>query len=172
MSANPDFEATFAACREILRELEPKLILNADEPGNYSLDAGYSERHKKMIWFGGVRIGKGYVSYHLMPVYGCPDLVRDMPDELRRRMQGKSCFNFKSIAPEQARMLRDLTLESYERFKRGGYVSQRAVAGTEDKQVTSPTPGPSAQSAGAYTRPTVTTPRAARRASASCPRRR
>ena len=87
MPANPEFEATFAACREILRELEPKLILNADEPGNYWLDAGYSERHKKMICFGGVRIGKGYVSYHLMPVYGCPDLVRDMPSELRRRMQ-------------------------------------------------------------------------------------
>ena len=126
MPANPEFEETFAACREILRKLQPKLILNADEPGHYWLDTGYSERRKKMICFGGVRIGKGYVSYHLMPVYGCPDLVRDMPDELRRRMQGKSCFNFKS--PEQGRMLRDLTLESYERFKRGGYVSQRTAS--------------------------------------------
>jgi hypothetical protein len=134
MPANPEFEATFAACREILRELEPKLIPNADEPGNYWLDAGYSERHKKMICFGGVRIGKGYVSYHLMPVYGCPDLVRDMPSELRRRMQGKSCFNFKSLTPEQGRMLRDLTLESYERFKRGGYVSQQATPGARTSE--------------------------------------
>src|SRR3954451_18480031 len=128
MGAHDEFGATFADCRDILRELEPKLLLNADEPGNYSLDAGYSEKHKKMIWFGGVRVGKSYVSYHLMPVYGCPDLVRTMPDELRRRMQGKSCFNFKSITPEQAGMLRELTREAYERFKRAGYVTA-ATAG-------------------------------------------
>ena len=134
MPASPEFEATFAACREILRELQPKLILNADEPGNYWLDAGYSERHKKTICFGGVRIGKAYVSYHLMPVYGCPDLVRDLPDELRRRMQGKSCFNFKSLTPEQGRMLRDLTLEAYERFKRGGYVSQQVTPGARTSE--------------------------------------
>jgi hypothetical protein len=173
MPAEHDFGATFAACRDILRELEPKLLLNADEPGNYSLDAGYSEQLKKMIWFGGVRIGKNYVSYHLMPVYGCPDLVRTMPDELRRRMQGKSCFNFTSITPGQAAMLRELTLEAYERFNRAGYVTAAATgAAATAPRITSPAPGPSARSGGGCTRPTSTSPRAARPASASRPRRR
>ena len=172
MTIDPQFQRTFAECREILRELEPKLILNTDEPGNYSLDAGYSARHKKVIWFGGVRIGKGYVSYHLMPVYGCPDLVRDMPDALRRRMQGKSCFNFKTITPEQARMLRELTHDAYERFKRAGYIPPRADAGSGDGHFTNPIRGPSERSGGGCTRPSSTAPRAARRASASRPRRR
>ena len=173
MGAQDEFGATFAKCREILRELEPKLLLNADEPGNYSLDAGYSAQFKKMIWFGGVRIGKNYVSYHLMPVYGCPDLVRTMPDELRRRMQGKSCFNFRSITPEQAGMLRELTREAFERFKRAGYIPPRAAAaGATSEPITSPAPGPSARSGGGCTRPTSTARRAARPASASRPRRR
>ena len=34
------------------------------------------------------------MSYHLMPVYAFPGLLKGMTPELKRRMQGKSCFNF------------------------------------------------------------------------------
>jgi hypothetical protein len=37
------------------------------------------------------------VSFYLMGVYGAPDLLESMSPELRRRMQGKSCFNFTRI---------------------------------------------------------------------------
>ena len=45
----------------------------------------------------GTRLGKSYVSYYLMPVYATPSLVASMSPELRKRMQGKACFNFKSV---------------------------------------------------------------------------
>ena len=45
-------------------------------------------------WFAGTRLGKRYVSYYLMPVYVEPSLLDGISPELRRRMQGKSCFNF------------------------------------------------------------------------------
>jgi hypothetical protein len=32
-----------------------------------------------------------------MPVYYFPDLLHDISPALKRRMQGKSCFNFASI---------------------------------------------------------------------------
>lgn len=48
------------------------------------------------MWFGGVRVGKAYVSYHLMPVYTHPELAARISPALRKRMQGKSCFNFKA----------------------------------------------------------------------------
>ena len=48
-------------------------------------------------YFGGVRIGKSYVSYYLIGVYGDPRLVTEMSPALRKRMQGKSCFNFASV---------------------------------------------------------------------------
>ena len=42
----------------------------------------------------GTRLGKRYVSLYLMPVYAFPDLDEALSPELRRRKQGKSCFNF------------------------------------------------------------------------------
>jgi hypothetical protein len=34
------------------------------------------------------------VSYYLMPVYVDPCLLDGISENLKRRMQGKSCFNF------------------------------------------------------------------------------
>jgi hypothetical protein len=44
-----------------------------------------------------VRDGKAYASFHFMPVYAFPDLMADASPELRKRMQGKSCFNFTRV---------------------------------------------------------------------------
>jgi len=44
-----------------------------------------------------VKVGKGYVSFHHMAVYGCPALLKGISKELKARMQGKSCFNFKTV---------------------------------------------------------------------------
>lgn len=52
---------------------------------------------KPWVYVAGTRLGKRYVSYYLMSVYAQPDLVGAMSSELRRRMQGKSCFNFATI---------------------------------------------------------------------------
>lgn len=45
-------------------------------------------------FFGAVMRKRNQVAYHLMPVYEHPQLLDDLSPELRRRMQGKSCFNF------------------------------------------------------------------------------
>ncbi len=49
------------------------------------------------MFFGAAVIKKNYVSFHLMPVYVHPDLLEGISDGLRKRMQGKSCFNFKAL---------------------------------------------------------------------------
>ena len=62
------------------------------------------------MWFGSVRLGKAYVSFHLMPLYMNPPLTRSISPALKKRMQGKTCFNFKSIPePELLKELRQLT---------------------------------------------------------------
>jgi hypothetical protein len=45
----------------------------------------------------------------LMPVYAVPELLKGMSPELKKRMQGKACFNFTSIEPGQAKELGALT---------------------------------------------------------------
>jgi hypothetical protein len=46
------------------------------------------------------------VSYHLMPLYMNPTLQAMVSPELKKRMQGKACFNFKK-EPEPA-LLKEL----------------------------------------------------------------
>jgi hypothetical protein len=87
-----------------------------DGAGNYQLIGPYSEKLKKELWFGAVQIKKNYVSYHLMPVYMFPDLVKEIPPSLKKRMQGKSCFNFKEVNKELFDQLKDLTEKSYNLF--------------------------------------------------------
>jgi len=76
------------------------------------------------VWFGAVRIGKRYVSYHLMPVYAFPDLLNEISPELKKRMQGKSCFNFTHVDERLFQELVELTERGYERFKKEGLIGK------------------------------------------------
>jgi hypothetical protein len=108
---------TFGVLRSVLKKHAGKLIVTKDTPRLYYVDAGFSETWQKEVFFGAVRLGKSYVSYHLIPVYTCPELVKDLSPELRKRMQGKSCFNFKSISTSQLKELDSLTGACVRRFK-------------------------------------------------------
>jgi len=73
---------------------------NVDEPApdtSYLLLGAAHEKYPDGLVFGSVKMGKRYVSYHLMFVYLAPDLLGAMSPQLRQRMQGKSCFNFTRI---------------------------------------------------------------------------
>jgi hypothetical protein len=65
----------------------------------------------------GTRLGKRYVSYYLMPVYESPDLMRGMSPELRKRMQGTSCFNFSTIDERLFKELATITARSIPGFE-------------------------------------------------------
>ena len=44
-----------------------------------------------------------------MPIYMNPALMKSVSPALKKRMQGKACFNFTTLAPGQAQDLADLT---------------------------------------------------------------
>ena len=117
MSPKNDFLPVFEHLKNILKPFEPKLTVTADTPGAYSLDGPYSEKWRKQLFFGSAQIKKNYVSFYLMPVYIFPDLLKDISPELRKHMQGKSCFNFKKVEPELFKELVELTRKSVERFR-------------------------------------------------------
>lgn len=90
--AENDLCATFERLRQIFQPYLARTRVTTDEPGSL-----YVERFDtdKPEMFGAVMTKKSYVSFHYMPVYTNPELVQDISSELSRRMQGKSCFNFK-----------------------------------------------------------------------------
>jgi hypothetical protein len=58
----------------------------------------------------------------MMPVYACPDLLDKLSPELKQRMQGKSCFNFKTADPKLFKELAGLTQAGFARFKKQGHI--------------------------------------------------
>jgi len=59
-----------------------------------------------------------------MPIYGCARLRHAMSNELKRRMQGKACFNFNKVDAKLFEELDRLTGESLIAFKAAGYLSK------------------------------------------------
>jgi hypothetical protein len=92
----PDFAAVDRRLRQILEPLRPRLSVTKDGPGGLVLEIPGLEG-KPWGYVAGIRPGRRYVSYYLMPVYALPELASSMSPELRRRMQGKSCFNFSRV---------------------------------------------------------------------------
>ena len=52
-----------------------------------------------------------------MPVYMYPEMLETISPDLKKRMQGKSCFNFKSMDETLFDELAALTKRGFERFK-------------------------------------------------------
>jgi hypothetical protein len=117
MASKNDLPLVFEELKSILRPYAERLNLKADTSDSYYLDGPYSEKWKKELFFGSAQIKKNYVSFYLMPVYMYPDLLEDISPELKKHMQGKSCFNFKRVEPELLRELSELTKKGAERFQ-------------------------------------------------------
>jgi hypothetical protein len=118
MSPQTDFPIVFKDLKSIIEPFAKKLKVTTDTTSAYSLDGPYSEKWKKELFFASAQMKKNYVSFYLMPVYMYPDLLKDISPELKKHMQGKSCFNFKKVEPELFKELTDLTKKSFERFQK------------------------------------------------------
>ncbi len=121
MAVQSEFPAVFKKLKSIIEPCSSKLIIKIDTSEGFSLDGAYSEKWKKEMFFGAAQIKKNYVSFYLMPVYMYPDLLKNISPELKKRMQGKSCFNFKKVEPLLFDELAQLTQRGFERFMREEY---------------------------------------------------
>ena len=129
-----EFMPVFNRLREILAPHAGAFTVARDEPGEYCLETAMPRPDRKPVCVGAVRIGKGYVSFHLMAVYGLPDLMKKMSPALKKRMQGKSCFNFTAIDETLFRELADLTQRSCHAFRKGGPIEQMILLSQKQRE--------------------------------------
>lgn len=116
-SNNAAFAETFEGLKRILSEFAPALKITSNEPQKYYLVTKSKSWKGGPMFFGAVMLGKAYVSYHLMPLYTHPELVKSLSPELKKRMQGKSCFNFRNPNEALLRELRNLTQAGLEKYR-------------------------------------------------------
>ena len=102
----------FDVLKGLLEPYADRLILKHDNEKNYYLDEAISGSKPQM--FAAAQVKKNYISFHLFPVYCHPELLSDISDILKKRMQGKSCFNFKTVEQIPWDELEVLTRKAFE----------------------------------------------------------
>ena len=112
--SSDDFQGLFDRFRSMLAPYAAQMHVSADARGFYGIDMAPEGARDPSTWFAGTRLGKRYVSYYLMPIYVHPELLDGISPELRRRMQGKSCFNLTKVDERLLAELEALTKAGFE----------------------------------------------------------
>jgi hypothetical protein len=127
MTDKSEFKAVAAELKAIFKPYRSKLTVVSESETEIYLDTKVILKNKHAIFFGGVRTGKAYVSFHLMALYCFPDLTRAMSPALKKRMQGKACLNFTTVDKVLFKELKALTKLGADRFLSKEFV--KAVTG-------------------------------------------
>lgn len=107
----------FTKLKSLLAQYETSLTVLHNKSDNYYLNTPTTDTNKKSEFFGAVQVKKSYVAVHLMPIYYYPELSENISEELKNRMQGKSCFNFKDIDVKLFAELNSLTKSCFDKYK-------------------------------------------------------
>jgi hypothetical protein len=120
MSTTPaGFDEVFATLKQVFRRHLDRLSVQSDSATDYTLvgrkPSPFPQHKGHPMYFGMVRMGKAYVSFHLLPLYMNQSLSGTISPALKKRMQGKACFNFKTVP--DADLLAELERLTYAGFK-------------------------------------------------------
>jgi hypothetical protein len=116
MATKTDLRPVFERLKKIFAPYESKMNIGQNSDNMYLLNTRYFLKKNYPLMFGGVRLGKQYVSYYLMSIYTSPGAATAISPQLKKRMQGKSCFNFTTIDEPLFKELAKLTKAGAKRF--------------------------------------------------------
>lgn len=114
-------EVTAAQFTEVLRPYAELFTVTAQSETGISLSL--PGRSGPVSFFGAVVLRKNYVAVHLMPVYVYPELLNDLSPALKKRMQGKSCFNFKEFNAGFTGEISGLIERCITKYRETGYLA-------------------------------------------------
>lgn len=112
----------FDELKKLLEPFEKSLICKENDSESYYLDTAHKMKNKKICFLGRFKKRKKYISYYLMPVYMEPRLLDGMSKRLKKRMHGKSCFNFKDINEIPLQELKEFTEKGFNFYQSNGYI--------------------------------------------------
>ena len=116
-----EFDAVFTTLKPVLGKYASRLAVKTDTAREYSVvgkkPSPFPQHKGNPMWFACLRKGKAYVSFHLLPLYMNPALQKEVTPALKKRMQGKACFNFKTEPDaELLSDLKELTSAAYKNW--------------------------------------------------------
>ena len=118
----PDLASVFSELKALMSPYAARLDVKTDSDTELYLDTRHRQKNGRALFFGAVQVKKGFVSFHLMPVYVQPALLEGISPALKKRMQGKSCFNFATIDEVHLGELAALTRAGFASYEEQGFV--------------------------------------------------
>ena len=109
------FELAFQGLRKVLKPYDKKLRVLKDDAGNYMSESKSLRYRGRPVMFVSI-VSKSYVAFHLFPVYMFPELLKGISPALKKRMQGKTCWNFTKAEGDLFAELGELVGASFRRF--------------------------------------------------------
>jgi hypothetical protein len=110
--------AAFFGLKRIFAPYTKSLNVNADTRTRFYLETKSASYKGKPLFFGAVISGRANVSFHLMPLYWDASLAKRLSADLKKKMHGKSCFNFTAPDPKLFRELAKITAAGFALYKR------------------------------------------------------
>lgn len=110
----------FAALRDLLLTHKDALAVAHDTDTHFYANCRDAGSRGKAQFFGAVKVSARKHAFHFMPVYDFPELVLGLSPALKKRMQGKSCFNFEVLDPTLLQELQQLIEQGVSRYKAAG----------------------------------------------------
>ncbi|MCR6627685.1 hypothetical protein [Pseudoxanthomonas mexicana] len=107
----------FVALRGLLLPYRSELEVIHDDPGNFYANCLRPGATGKAQFFAAVKTSGRKHLFHFMPVYDFPELLDNISPDLRRRMQGKSCFNFDKLDPILLEELAGIIVSGTQRYR-------------------------------------------------------
>lgn len=112
----------FTALRNLLLPYRQRLLVVHDEDGHFYANCQHADAKGKPQFFGAVKASGRKHVLHFMPVYDFPELLDNISPELKRRMQGKSCFKFDACDPALLQELQALIEHGAARYEAAGKI--------------------------------------------------
>ena len=112
------FAAAFFGLKRIFAPYTKSLNVNADTRTRFYLETKSGSYKGKPLFFGAAISGRANVSFHLMPLYWDESLTKKLSADLKKKMQGKSCFNFTAPDAKLVRELEKVTAAGFALYKK------------------------------------------------------
>lgn len=131
-----ELQPVFVRLRAILEAHSAGYLVSPGSLQHYGLEASVGPATLR-AWGGKVKqpripvawvtTGKAYVSYHLMGL-ASPKVRSLLSKPLAARMQGKTCFNFKTLDEPLSRELEVVTVRALAAFREAGFITPEESA--------------------------------------------
>ena len=121
-----DFNEIMAELKKLLTRYnnELKVTKNSDKAYELTIDKPVSLAGRKYdnLFFASCMLQKGHVGFYFFPVYTHPAAFPAIPDELKKTLKGKSCFNLKKWNDAIAAQVEDILQQGLELYKKEGLI--------------------------------------------------